>query len=415
MLTLFRANFLADQAGTDWAEARKALPSHLQPLSPLYTIYTRGDSALTAEMAIPNGAEPLVLMDLYRWDQAAQHWVFLPSQQDASRGVVAFQPADSPTTVMAVHVSPEATSIGLVVSEGAPALDLSAYHFAMPEGLSIDAQGHMTGSPVQATALVSMPVVVNRLGGFTDYAVAGQQEVIINQLVSAMLPYQGLVLDFEPADGYADFLVALATQVHAHGKELHIVVRGTSVDGYNLPELAEFVDRMWLAPGDDPNAYLPGGSARMSIESAISQVDRAKLGLWVSGLNVDVSGSEIRSISLDEALALFGSVQVAGEFDSTIPIDPGASLPFRLTGSVDSMGFDIPLGMNYLTYHDGAGQTHYVYFSSAQNLARKVAWARYYGLGAIVVHGVAHSYAPGGLAQALQALPASSRSAVLKR
>ncbi len=401
--TVPRELFLSDEASQNWVEARTLLPGDLLPLSPLYTIQTRGAGLLTAEMAVPNGAEPLVLMDLYRWDEDSKQWLFVPSRVDPARGVVIFEPTFSPMTVMAVHSLPGLLSVGLIVSEGATLPDSIPYSAAMPEGLSLNAQGDIVGTPVQATASTVLPVVANRATGFNNYGDTRRQAILTSQLMALAPPYQGLVLDFDPASGYPEFVAALAEQMHAHGKYLHVVVRGSDLAAYNLPEMAQSADHIWLAPGDDPNIYLPGDGVSQIIESAISLVDRSKLGLWVGGLNVDVASGSVVPISLDQALGLFGDVQVAGQFDSTLPIEPGSSLPFRLTGAVESMGFDIPLGMNYLTYRDTAGQMHYVYFSSAQNLTRKVAWARFYGLDKVAIDGIAHPQATEGLAEGLQA------------
>jgi hypothetical protein len=412
--TVPREVFIADQAGAQWTAAHQALPPNLTPLSPIYDIEVR-DGQAVAEMAIPNGSEPLALLELYRWEQEDERWVFVPSTLDTARQVIQFMPLPS-TAVMAVHAQSEALAAGVIVSQGA-ADPGSAYQLAIPEGISIDAQGNVTGTPVAATAPTVMPLIDNRAGGFLAYPDTAQQTHMIDQLMPVVGSYNGLVLDFPLGQGYADFLSVLADRLHADSKQLDIVIRGTTLDADELASLAAHADRVWLAPGDNPMIYLPDGPAEAAVKLGVSAIDRGKVGLLVSGMNVEVAGDTATPVSMAQALALFGSLEpVAGYFDPNVPLLPGDSLAVRLSGQVEAMGFDASAGMNYLVYQDSSGQTCTLYFGSARGLSNKLTLAKTYALGAVAVQGLTDPQAPAGLIDGLSAFvggqPASDPSPI---
>jgi hypothetical protein len=382
--------------GSDWQEAQAALPANLVPLSPLYTIDTQGNAFVNAQMAIPNGADPLSLLDLYWWDETEQKWLFVPSQQTADGTGIAFVPPASHATVMAVHVEPQPLTAALVISNDGATV-AKPYQIALLEGVTIDANGMLAGQALSATAAQSMPIVTNREGNFTNYEDATRQTVLIEQMMTLITPYEGVVLDFDSGPGYAGFVDKLTERVHAHGKRLEIIVRDAPAD-YDIGGIAKNADRIWFAPGDDPTLYMFDGAVRTQLAYLVGYVDRNKLGLLVTGLNIDIVNGQTRTISTPDALALFGDVEVTGNFDPNSPVSPGSELPFRLSGQVASMGYDLATGSNYLTTYDESGQLHYVYFTSAQSLARKLEWARYYGLAVVAADGIAHPESPEGAA-----------------
>ncbi len=397
-----REEFLAGAADAEWTPALEALPDYVTPLSPVYTIRVRGNGDLEARIAIPADAEP-ALLDVYRWDEEGGQWVFVPVRPDeAGKGFV-FEVDGPAMSVLAARTGPVSPAVRVVVSEGGPDLG-PEYGLAIPEGAYINEAGEISGSPVPASGSTVLPLVENRRGGFTAYGDPAQQETIIERLVTLAADYDGLALDFDNGEGYADFVAALAAQLHEQGKQLHVIVRGLSPENYELTRLGQSADRVWLAPGDNPLDYLPEGAVRAALAELVQRVHRIKAGLLVNGLSVDVSGDEVTPISQEDALTLFGDVEpIEGYFDPATPLTPGSELPLRLTGRIESMGFDAPLGMNYLTYHDDAGELHHVYLATPQSLSRKLAWARYYGLGAVAVYGLAHPDAPDNLADGLSA------------
>ncbi len=399
-----REAFLDDSVGKNWAEARAALPTELTPLSPIYTIEAHNDGQLIGEMAIPNGAEPLSLLTLYAWDVTSGQWTFVPSELDLARQVIVFQIRAFPAHVMAAHAAPRALAAGVVISEDGP--DLGAtYGLALPEGVSIDATGKLTGTPATTSASTVLPLIVNRQGGLTSYNDAGQWASIVQQLVSLASSYSGLALDFAGGAGYTDFIAALASPLHDQGKRLDVIIHSSSLADYDLGGLSQHADRLWLAAGDRPADYLPGGALENHLIQMVGLVERRKVGLLISARSVDIVGDTVTPISFEEMASHFGIAEVVpGYLDPQNPIlVVGSSLPLTLTGQVESMGFDESLGMNYLTYYDEAGRLHHTYLISAESVSRRLAWARQYGLGAVAVDGIAHFDAPPNLADGLSA------------
>ncbi len=406
--SLPRAVFLDDAAGSAWQRARAALPGNLVPLSPIYTIRSLGRAPLTAEMAVPNNAEPLERLGLYRWNAQAGIWEFVPSRVDIARQIIAFQPEAPSFSVMAVHVEPAEPVVALLVSPGGSAASVEV-DLALPEGAHIDKAGVLVGAPAEVAAPAVLPLVENRLGGVTTYVEPVRQN-LLGELLSLAADYDGLALDFAEGAGYTGFITALAEQLHAQGKALHVVLRPADLAEGDLAGLGRAADRVWLAPSHEPAAYTEGGAVGEMLARLVSQVDRSQVGLLVGSFSVDVASTSSVLLSFEQAAALFGEVQAvpgyldAGPSSLAMPqAIAGGILPLRLTARVESMGFDAALGMNYLTYHDEKGDLHHVYLASAQDLARRLEWARRYALGAVAVSGLARPDAPDGLEAGLAA------------
>ena len=402
--TVPREAFLNGSAGRDWVNAYAALPTGYTALSPIYSIDVRGEAALIAEMAIPNGAEPLEQLDLYRWDASAGAWLFVPSQIDTARQVVIFTPQGASTHVMAFHAPAATPALGMVVTSGGPDLSGVTYSVALPEGLAVDEAGNLGGAAAEASASAVLPIVENRAGGFSAYT--DTQAPLVGQLIEAAGPYNGLTLDFAPAEGYTGFVAALAEQLHAGGKQLNVILRTSDLAGLDLPALGQYADRVWIRPADDPGAYLEGNAVDQMLATLVGQIERRKLGLLVSALHVDVSPEGSHLVSFEEAAGPLGGVSAVegylGPDGSSVPA--AGILPLRLDGSAESLGYDEALKMNYLTYRDEAQTLHHVYFSSAASLQTRLQLARKYALSAVAVHGLAHPDAPAELANGLTAL-----------
>ncbi|GAB4470637.1 MAG: hypothetical protein Kow00124_06970 [Anaerolineae bacterium] len=398
-----REAFLADQAGREWAAAHAALPATLTPLSPLYSIRVRGAGSLQAEVAIPADAEPLRLVDLYHWDQAQDRWAFLPYRIDEARQAIVFQTSAPLEGVMAARLEPDPPGAGVIVSPGGPDLGPN-YGLAVAEGLAIDSSGQISGTPAEVSGSTVLLMVRNHQGGFTAYEDAALRTPLITQLSALAAEYDGLVLDFAGGPGYTDFIAELAGRLHEQGKRLDITLDGSTMAGnYDPAALGQHVDRIWVAPGDNPTAYLPGSTVQEILDSLVGLVHRQRIGLLVSVLHVEVSGGSARPITLDEALAVFGSPEIVQGYADANLVAVGSDVPVRLSGQVEAMGFDSALGMNYILTRDEMGQPRYVYLTSPQGVSRKLAWARDYGLSAVLLYGLAHPDTPQNIADGLSA------------
>lgn len=399
-----REAFVADRAGRKWQAAHAALAGNLVPLSPIYIIETRGEGRITVEVSIAAGEEALTPIDLYAWDDRTGAWTFVPAALNASRQALVFRPQRTPISVMAVQVRPTTFAAGAVVSADTDDVGAS-YGLALLAGVVVDAAGNLNGTPVASQASTALPLVVNPSEGFTAYEDATASAVLIQRLVALASFYDGLALDFAPGAGYTGFVAALAEQLHDQGKRLDVVLRGTALTGVDPAALALAADRLWLAPGNHPADYLPGGAVERALDSLTDRVSRAQIGLLVSAYDVDAIGGLAFTTTIAEEAAHFGHVEaVAGYLDPNQPrVTMGSGLPLALSGSVEALGYDDALGMHYLIYRDEGGTQHHVYLATAQAVSRRLEWARRYALGAVGIEGLAEADNPAYLTDALSA------------
>jgi hypothetical protein len=402
LTTVPRAAFLEDAAGEDWASARMAIPASLIPLSPIYTVEVRGEGCLVGEMAVPNGAEPLSRLSLYAYKPETGQWEFVPSEIDTARQTILFAIPSPSMSIMAFHVEPGETQIGLVISPGASVPSV-VFDLALLEGVIVDGEGGVQGVASPVPGKPTLLIVANREGAVTSYE-GSMMGSLLASLTGVSGSYQGLALDFTPAPGYPDLVAGLAANLHSRGLELDLIMRDGDLPVDDLPGLAQFADRIWLAPGGQPELYLPGGPLSGMLDTLAGAVSRQQVGLLVSGLSVEVVSGAVRDIGIEDAATPLGQVAaVEGYLLEDSQIRAGMALPLVLSGSVTAMGFDVPSGMNYLVYSDASGAAHFLYLGSAQNLLQKMGWASSYGLGAVAVRGLAHVDAPEGLVAGLMA------------
>jgi hypothetical protein len=410
--------FTQGQVGEEWRAAWGAVPGGLIVVSPVYTIRARSEFAggISAEISLPGDAGSSETLDLYRWDETAGAWLFVPSRYDSGRQTIAFEPESLPISMAVMQLADAGqvgpAEVGMVVAEGGDiGPDLAAYIEAIiPTGLALAADGSLQGAPVgvadPGTGAYVMPLVSGD-PAFAAYAESPERDTAIEALVGAASAYNGLTLDLPPGDdpaAFVGFVTTLADRLHPEGRQLAVVVRGSPPSAYDAQALGQVADRLLWAPGDNPTLYLPGGTVEAGLRELVGLVHRRKLGLLVNALNIDIVHGQARAVSRAEAMAPFGAVEpVAGYLSADALLPSGNPLALRLTGNVQSMAFDDQLGANFITYADDGGEVHYVYFGSARSLAHKLRWADRFALGYVAVEGLAYPDAPPGLAVGLQA------------
>jgi hypothetical protein len=390
-----REAFLSDLVGEQWQNAHARLPADLTPLSPIFTIKTRGEGQIVAEMSIPNGAEPYERLALYAWNKESQQWEFVPGQLNLIRQVIRFYPSTDVLNVMAVHVEPQTPDVSLVVSEGGIIPD-PRYGLALVEGVKIDETGALVGEPVSASASTILLLVENRLGGLPAYTDPVLQASLVEQIAAAAGSNAGIVLDFAWGEGYVDFVGALSEQLHAQGQRIEIVVRAGDAFETVLPGLSASVDRVWVAPGDNPALYLANGGAQAALDEVVSQVERSRVGLLIDAGPVELAGDRSMAKRLDAAVAAVGDISVIEGYANpeAVVVEAGTLLPLKLNGPLVEMGLDLAMGLNYLAYYGVDGQVQYLYFGSASSVRQSLEWANLYALNAAAVKGVADPEAP---------------------
>lgn len=396
-----REAFLQDLAGNRWTQAREDLPPYLTPLSPIYQIDVRQGNVV-GEMSVPNGAEPLALVDLYQWDARTRQWHFVSSRYDPVRQLIQFSPGRGKHSVMAVHTRIDPIQIGMVVQPGGESR-MPPADIAVSAGTYIDAAGQLVDNPAEVGGDQTLQLVENRQRGITDYSDPARQQMLIDQLIAWGQERGGVLLDFDNGPGYNELVSVLAQRLHAESKRLEIVVRAAELQGYDLALLSSEADRVWLSE-PNPTQTLPNGPFEAALKNVVEQTDRTRLGLFVSAEHIELIGQSVTPLTFEEAAARFGQVQpVDGYVVPGAPLPPGNAFALRLTGPLSSMGYDESLRSNYITYTDGNGQVVYIYYSSAGSIARQLEWARQFGLGAVMVSGLATPDAPSGLAAGLEA------------
>lgn len=388
-----REQLLDEVTGQNWTNSIALLPDDSQPVSPLFSITMNPESVLQVEMPVPNGITSERLVDLYEWDDESGIWQFLPSRFDPITQTFKSAITHSIDGLILIERTSSNPSAGVIVSPGGPDLGPD-YGLAVAEGMFVDETGALTGSPTQISGSTTLLLVKNRLGGLNNY----EDDLalsLLSLLIDQCQDYDGLILDFDGHPGYLSFVTHLSSELAAEGKMLEILIKADAMSGnYDITNLASVVNRIWVDVGDDPLAFLPGGDAERVLSLVIGLADRSRLGLVTSVYHVDVSVEGVKPVSFSEALSVFGEPDVIdGYLSQENTVLGGGQLPVRLTGAVESMGFDESLGMNYITYTEEDG-IHYLYFSSPQNVSRKLEWARTYGLRSVLVRGLAHPDSP---------------------
>nr|MBN1229665.1 hypothetical protein [Anaerolineae bacterium] len=390
-----REAFLNGDGGAAALQARNVLPETILPISPLYTVRMRRAEKVTAEMVLPNGADPLSRLAIYRWDEALARWVFVPIIYDAARQMIVFDITQSPAYVMAVHVTPPSPAVGLMVEEdgSAPVPD---YGLVFPRGAAIAETGDLIWTPVISDAAVVIPVVENQRGGFTAYDDAALADRYIEEIAIFVAPYSGIAIDFAISGGFSPFVEALAENLHSAGKRLDMILRQEDLQAVDLPALRAYVDGFWVMGGSDPDAYLAGGAVHTMLEYVTRVVEREHVGLIVDVSPVDIVGESIRVITVAEATTLFGRLDVVDGYidptDMTVPVNQ--EVPLRFSGKIESLGYDDARGMNYLTYRDSLGAIHHVYFPSGYSVRQQLEWARDYAIGGVSISGLENHLFP---------------------
>jgi hypothetical protein len=373
-----REVFWSGQAGWQWNHPLEVWPDDLTPVGPLFIMERHGEGRIIAEMSVPNNAEPLETLDLYRWDEENDRWAFVPSTLDVVRNVIIFEPTVWPMAVIAVQVEAP-TPVVAMASETEDVPEAAPYEVFLPMGMTLNADGTLGGDLTGFTAEGGLIYPV-----FSGEAPADPNAVLEN-LASFAASYDGLAFDLAPGAARAPFIAAVCERLHADGMNVSVILRGLPADGEELRALAGAADFIWLAPGGSPTLYLSHGEAAAALDAVVANVDRHRVGLLVSAESVDVSDGAAVEASMEEALAPFGEVTPVSGYHADTPLWPGNQFAMRLDSRVESMGYDEALGVDYLTYSDDERQEHYVYFASGAGLLNQLRWASRYSLAGIAV------------------------------
>jgi len=410
-----RLEFLEGSAGAALRRAVEALPDHLVVKSPLYQIRVRGKSSqpVAIDVVMPNNAVPWETLDLYTWTGEAWEWVGSELHAEVvEHEFIRAQVTDVPASVVVVQakqITPT-VAISLEPDDNPVTTAAGVLDEVNPTGLLLGNMGGFTGDPDnllqpdEGAAYAVLPTLRNWAPGATvnwgllsDVLTMSEvQEAHIANIVQLCTErgFAGVDMDYqgvapEDRDAYSDFISALSDALHAEGLRLTVVVEApTPTDGewdtggYDWVRLGAAADTIKIPFPEDPTAYVEGGETQRLLDWATARVERYKLRMLVSSLSVERSSDEIRTISLEQALAPFGEVVT---IDDVSQVEPGSQVEFGLSGRLLSITPQETTGTYRLQYEAEDGGSHTVWLGTAANLATKLHWALRYHLGGIAV------------------------------
>jgi hypothetical protein len=407
--------FLEGSAGPELKEAAKALPQHLEVKSPYYKIQTRGKSSqpVWIDVVVPNEAEPWETLDLYTWDGEQWTWVGSDLHTElAGQEFIRARVTEVPDSVVVVQSGRNEERVATYLDSDDDLSQAHLFDTVKPTGLLLGTMGGFAGDvdglavPDDDAGCAVLPALRNwaprasvnegLLGGFLEDAAA--QEAHIDNIVQMCTArgFAGVEIDYrgvaaEQRDAYTSFVGALAGALHDVGLRLAVTVErprpvdgGWDTSGYDLAALGDLADSVHVPLPSDPEAYANAGEARRLLDWATAQVPRHKLMALVSSLSTKVvEGTEAyEHVPAEEALAAFGDVTVLGEVEE---VEPEADVALGLSGPLLSTLPQHEAGTYSLRYKTEEGDVCTAWLGTAANLVSKLALAKQYHLGGVVV------------------------------
>lgn len=396
-----RVNFLEGSAGKDLLAAAKAIPPTLIPKSPYYQLALRGQepSASRWVVPIPNDSEPYETLDVYTWENAGQHWQWLPHNIISEDDLVESRSTGVPASIMVMQTNPQPALASLDLTQ---AKDLTSDGRGVlaevhPVGLSLGADGAVTGS-LDATfdqlgsSFAVIPVIRNYEGPivrtdlFNNMLVdtnqrAAHVDALVNLAVGNL--YKGIDIDYRGLDRnlrgeYLQFLKELADKLHAQGKVLQVRVESASqvaddrfdTGPYDWQALGLIADTVKVPAPVDPRAYVQGGQFDALLRYAVGNIDRSKLRMLFSGQSVEQAGAYLLTKTFNDALQpLMGRIA-----SDTSVVEPGRPLNLALVSSRPTSGlvYDPNLGAYVYRYQDDQGNARTVWLENAASMNHKL-------------------------------------------
>ncbi len=415
--TVPRLEFLEGSAGGALREAVQALPAHLTVKSPLYQFEVRGSTAepVSIDVLIPNDAEPWEMLDLYTWTGETWRWVGGELHDEiAESEFVRATVTDLPSNLVVVQsgAAPPHVAASLKPDDAPVNTVAGVVDQINPTGLFLGVDGafvgRVDGIPGASTGEEGSPAVIPYLRNWDPGATVNrgllsdlltiptiQQEHIANLVqLCADEGFAGIAIDyrgvsFDQRDAFSAFIADLADGLHAEGLSLTVVVEpplpadgGWDTGGYDWFRLGQGADVVQIPFPVDPTAYIEGGTVPRLLDWATDQIERYKIHMLISSLSAEQGGDEVNYLSLQQAVAPFGSVIVRS---GTTRVEPGVAVEFGLAGPLRSITPLESAGTYRLEYGADDGSTHTIWLGTASNLANKLQWARQYHLGGIAV------------------------------
>jgi hypothetical protein len=383
----------------EWESARAALPASLEPLSPLYAARVRGAARLVFE-----GAESA---DLYRWDERAGEWLFVPLYSEG--GVRWAEPVEGNVALFAVAAYAPLISATREAGQTLDAPSAAALNMLFVSGVEGGPDGTLDAGGLAAAGHAPDTVAVLPVIRFADRAALAQllddpaARIVHRQAILDLLAvgdYHGVVLDYGPidadqADGYYQLVDDLAAALGEQNALLALrlptperVDSGWESDPLDWDRLGEAADMLIVSIPAGPAEYYPGGEADRFLAWAGGQVSRLKLHIATSSLSVDEWAGQLNPITYQYALAPVGSIRVLDETGQpALSPSPGDPLTFNLTGQALDLEQDARSGAYHYRVLAGDGE-HHIWLTTGTALRRRLDLIAAHRVGGVVIDGL---------------------------
>jgi hypothetical protein len=192
---------------------------------------------------------------------------------------------------------------------------------------------------------------------------------------------------------YTSFVGLLAKALHDDGRTLTLTLpmpvseNGTMQPGaYDWEQLGKSADTLELAGELDQELYFQNTEAALNYIT--DKVDRTKVLLSISSLSVERGGDGLRTLSLDDALALASVVTVKSTGDVT-PGSKAQLIAQNLAASENASGLKWDDGARSVTFrYPGRGGTRTVWIANEFSAAFRLDLAQRHGLGGVTINDV---------------------------
>lgn len=404
--------------------AASSLPGDASAKSAVYQL--EGGGAGHATVTVPGGVT--AADDLFGWD--GQGWHFIPSQVSSSGQELISAEGQLPQALVVVERSePEALVIAANVQpeQALPSDVLPLLTHVNVGGYMLGNNAELSGTPAETPqGPYSQLLHVTNVGAIVDQTAVTElladadmrtshMQVLLNEVAAGN--YAGINLDYQgivdsQSEAFTLFVTDLANNLHSQGKVIALTMAtpiknadgSWSTSGQNLAVLGDVVDMIYLQMPLDPTTYGDGGEAEQLLAWATRQVDRSKLIALVSANAVDLLGSALREVTLENALTRLGEVTLVSS-ETTVDINTPVELAFE--GEATPLEWDGE-SLTYKFSYESDGQTRTVWIANEASLAHRLRLAKRYGLGGAAVYGLSGMEVAANYVAALESYIASA-------
>ena len=383
-----------------------AFPPYLTIVSPLYRFERRGAGSAAVEVEFGLEAEPVMTLDVYRWDDQAAQWVFVPSEPNSAGSALLID--DLPEQMALFQVGPLSPLVGSLLEEGqvVDGVRASTLNLLLINGPFVQEDGTLiAGPPVggfQRNAGYAVLPVIHIPRQDTLFTLLEDENALqahVAEITAFVVAegFQGIALhypnlDAEHAAAYTQLVKDLKAALDQEGKLLAVrvptptpLVDGWDAGPYDWRTLGQQADVLIVALPGGPGEYRNGGLVDDFLKWATRQVSRVKLYSAFSSLGVNEWAGSTIPISYDYALGPLGMVGLETRLSpGSTGFSTGDSLRFNLSGEAVNIGRDESTGLYTYEVYAGDGY-HRIWIVTAAGLRQRLDWLSAYHLGGVII------------------------------